>query len=185
MTRERTLGETTTSIERIVLLGYMCSGKSSVGESLARRLGWKFLDFDVEIEKREGATVAEIIDQRGEEGFREMEAALTREAAEQRSLVMAPGGGWVTQPDLLEGMRRGTFSVWLAVTPAETVRRLKEDTIDRPFKSHPNPVEAIREMLDERINLYRRADVKIPTDGRGIEQIAFEIEQLLRTRGCA
>jgi shikimate kinase len=179
------LGETTTSIDRIVLLGYMCSGKSSVGESLARRLGWGFLDFDVEIEKREGATVSEIIDQRGEDAFREMEAALTREATEQRSLVLAPGGGWITQPDLLEGMRRGTFSAWLAVTPAETVRRLKEDTIDRPFRDHPNPVEAIREMLDERIALYRRADVKIPTDGRGIEQVAFEIEQLLRTRICA
>jgi len=179
------LGETTTSIERIVLLGYMCSGKSSVGDSLARRLGWRFLDFDVEIERREGATVAQIIDQRGEDAFREMEAALTREATEQRSLVLAPGGAWITQPDLLEGMRRGTFSAWLAVTPVETVRRLKEDTIDRPFKNHPNPVEAVRKMLDERMPLYRRADVKIPTDGRGIEQVAFEIEQLLRTRGCA
>ena len=170
-------------IQRVVLLGYMCSGKSTVGAALARRLEWRFVDFDVEIEHREGTSVASLIDARGEEYFRSLEMALTREVSEVEALVIAPGGGWITQPTLLEAIRPGTLSVWLSVSPEETVRRLRADNIDRPFRSHPDPVGMIAEMLGERELLYRGADIKIPADVRSAEQIAFEIEQLVRTRG--
>jgi shikimate kinase len=169
-------------IERVVLLGYMCSGKSTVGESLARRLDWRFLDFDVEIERREGAPVGAIIDSRGEEYFRGAEAALTQEVAAEPRLVLAPGGGWITSPQLLEAIRPGTLAAWLQVSPPETVRRLKSDSIDRPFRELPDPVGRVAEMLREREPLYRLADLMIPTDGRRVEEIAFELEQLVRTR---
>ena len=172
-------------IERVVLLGYMCSGKSTVGEALARRLDWRYLDFDVEIERREEHSIHEIIEVRGEDYFRSLEAALTEEIANEPQLVVAPGGGWITQPELLEAIRPGTFSAWLRVSPQETVRRLVEDTIDRPFKDHPNPVEPISQMLNEREPLYRRSDAMVPAGARGVEEIAFEIEQLVRTRGIA
>lgn len=172
-------------VERLVLLGYMCSGKSTVGEALARRLEWKYLDFDVEIERREGRAVKEIIAGAGEDTFRAMEAALTEEAAGTELLVLAPGGGWVLQPELLPALGPGTLAVWLRVSPEETVRRLREDTIDRPFRDDPDPVGKIAEMLAERTPLYRQADLMVPTDGRSTESIAFEIEQLVRGRGMA
>ena len=172
-------------IQRIVLLGFMCSGKSTVGESLARRLGWDFLDFDVEIERREERPVSEVIEREGEETFRAMEAALTKEIAQARFLVAAPGGGWITNPELLEAIRPGTLSVWLRVSPPETARRLREDPRERPLKSHPDAVSVIAEMLAEREPLYRRADLMIPADARTVEEIAFEIEQVARTRGVA
>lgn len=171
-------------IQRVVLLGYMASGKSTVGESLARRLDWRFLDFDVEIERREGRTVHDVIEAEGEEYFRGAEAALTREIADESFLVVAPGGGWITNPELLDAIRPGTFSAWLYVSPEETVHRLRSDTIDRPFKDHPDPTGMIVEMLQEREPLYRMSDIMIPADDRPVEEIAFEIEQLVRTRGC-
>jgi shikimate kinase len=170
-------------IERVVLLGYMASGKSTVGEALARRLEWDYLDFDVEIERREGQPVSAIIDAKGEEYFRALEAALTEEVSQEPRLVLAPGGGWITNPELLERIRPGTFSAWLRVTPEETVRRLREDTIDRPFKEHPDPLTIISEMLAEREPLYRRADTMVPADVRTVEEVAFELELLVRTRG--
>ncbi len=172
-------------VERIVLLGYMCSGKSTVGEALARRLEWQFLDFDVEIERRENATVQAIIDAEGEEYFRKLEAALTEEAAAERYLVVAPGGGWITRPELLDVLGPGTLSAWLRVTPEETARRLAEDTVDRPFKDLPDAVERIAAMQAERESLYRLADIGVPANSRSIEQVAFELEQLVRTRGIA
>ena len=168
---------------RIVLLGYMCSGKSTVGESLARRLEWRYVDFDVEIERRDSRAVSAIIEEEGEEAFRLREAALTEEAAEENGLVLAPGGGWITRPEMLDMLGDGTFSAWLRVSPEETARRLREDSIDRPFKDHPDPVGRIREMLAEREPLYRLADVTVPTDFRSVEEIAFEIEQITRARG--
>ncbi len=169
-------------VERVVLLGFMCSGKSTVGETLARRLEWNYLDFDVEIERREGRSVQVIIGRQGEDTFGEMEAALTEEAARSDELVLAPGGGWITRPGLLEALGQGTLAVWLRVSPAETARRLTADSIDRPLKDHPDPAARIAEILDERIPLYRRADLTLPAEFRSPESLAFEIEQLVRTR---
>lgn len=169
-------------IERVVLLGYMTSGKSTVGQALARRLEWEFLDFDVEIEHRAGATVKEIIASRGEEAFREMEAALTAEVAERPGVVLAPGGGWITRPEQLDRLGSRTLSVWLRVSVDETVRRLNADSIDRPFRGHPNPREIIGKMLAGREPLYRLADLSVPAEGRTPEGVAFEIETIVRTR---
>ncbi len=171
-------------VRRIVLLGYMCSGKSTVGASLARRLGWGYLDFDVEIEQREGRSLQALIADEGEEALRQREAALTEEAAAAAGVVLAPGGGWITRPEMLAALGDDTLSVWLRISPGETVRRLREDTIDRPFRDHPDPTGMVAEMLAEREPLYRLADLNIPTDGRPPEALAFEVEQVVRTRGC-
>ncbi|HEX2201763.1 MAG TPA: shikimate kinase [Longimicrobium sp.] len=167
---------------RVVLLGYMTSGKSTVGAALARRLEWRFLDFDVEIERREGRAVRDVIAEGGEERFREMEGALTEEVARTPFVVLAPGGGWITRPELLEVLGPGTLSVWLRVSPEETARRLMADTIERPFRDLADPVPRIAEMIAEREPLYRLADLTVPTDGRSPESIAFEIEALVRGR---
>jgi len=171
------------AVERVVLLGYMASGKSTIGESLARRLEWRFLDFDVEIERREGRAVGEIIDLEGEAYFRELEAALTLEAATMQHVVLAPGGGWITRPEMLAALGPGTLSVWIRVSPPETARRLREDPIDRPLKERPDATVRIAEMQAEREPLYRMADHTAPADLRSPEEVAFELEQLVRTRG--
>jgi len=172
-------------VQRVVMLGYMCSGKSTVGAAVARRLEWSFVDFDVEIEQREGRTVKEIIDGAGEEHFHNLEAGLTREAAGADRLVMAPGGAWITRPELLAMLGGETLRVWLRVSPRETARRLREDTIARPFREMDDPTPIIAQMLAEREPLYRLADVTIPADDRSVESIAFEIEQMVRTRAAS
>jgi shikimate kinase len=172
-------------VNRVVLLGYMCSGKSTVGEALARRLEWDFVDFDVAIEQREGKSVREIIDADGEGYFRELEEMLTSEVAEEHALVASPGGAWITRPEFLNELGRGTLAVWLYVSPEETVRRLKADSIARPFKELDDPTEKIAAMIQEREPLFRLADLTIPADVRSIESVAFEIEQVVRTRGMS
>jgi shikimate kinase len=172
-------------IERAVLLGFMGSGKSTVGQALARRMEWDFIDFDVEIERREGRSVAEIIADRGEQYFRAMEEELTGAAGHRRRVVLAPGGGWITEPALLESIRPNTFAAWLSISARETVRRLRADAIHRPLMDHPDPIIPISEMIAEREPLFRLADLRVPSEGRTIEAIAFEIEQVLRGRGAA
>lgn len=169
-------------IERVVLLGYMASGKSTVGKALARRLEWEFLDFDVEIEHREGRTVKEVISADGEDAFRTMEAALTEETAERPGLVLAPGGGWILRPEMLDRLGKRTLSVWLRVSADETARRVRGDSIDRPLRGRADAREVIARMLGEREPLYRLADVSVPAEGRTPEAIAFEIETIVRTR---
>jgi shikimate kinase len=71
------------------------------------------------------------------------------------------------------------------VSPEETARRLNADTIERPFRGMEDPVPVIARMIDERDDLYRRADLSIPTDGRSTESIAYEIETIVRVRALA
>lgn len=172
-------------VERVVLLGYMTAGKSTVGAAVARRLEWGFLDFDVEIGRREGITVPDLVAESGMERLRELEAGLTEEVVGARHLVLAPGGGWITRPELLARLGPGTLAVWLRVSPEETARRLMEDDIERPFRDRIDPVPVIARMIAEREPLYRLADLSIPTDGRSIESIAFEIECVVRARALA
>jgi shikimate kinase len=169
-------------IRRVVLLGFMTAGKSTVGASLARRLGWELLDFDVEIERRAGRAVRDIVERDGEDALRAMEATLTEEVAERERLVLAPGGGWILRPEQLDRLGRATLSVWLRVSAEETVRRLRSDTIERPFRDHPDPRRAVSGLLAEREPLYRLADVSVPAEGRTVEAIAFEIEGVVRAR---
>ncbi len=112
-----------------------------------------------------------------------MEAALTAEAAGRAHLVLAPGGGWITRPELLAMLGPETLAVWLRVSPEEAARRLRTDDIARPFRDLPDPLPRVAAMIAEREPVYRLADVSIPSDGRSPEGIAFEIEQMVRTRG--
>src|SRR5690554_5537584 len=117
--------DTAEFLQRIVLLGFMGTGKSAVGASLARRLEWDFIDFDREIEDREGRSINAVVRTEGEDYLRELERRLTEECRSRSSLVMAPGGGWILQTQLLDFIRQGTLAVWLLASPNEIVGRLR------------------------------------------------------------
>src|SRR5690349_25013537 len=85
----------------IILVGLPGAGKSTVGGLLAQKLNRTFLDFDLEIERREGVAISQIFGERGEAGFRQLERALTEELVQFGNMVLSPGGGWISQPDVV------------------------------------------------------------------------------------
>ena len=172
-------------VRRVVLVGFMAAGKTSVAAELARRLGWEPLDLDREIEAREGRTVPELFRVHGEGHFRALEAALTAEVAARERVVLAPGGGWITNPALLEALGPGTLSVWLRVSPEEALRRAAPTRGTRPLLDVPDPLAKIRALLAEREPLYARAQLHVDTDGRDAAEVAAVIEREIRGRGPA
>ncbi|HEX6940234.1 MAG TPA: shikimate kinase [Longimicrobiales bacterium] len=162
-------------VTRILVVGFMASGKSTIGRLVADRLGWGFIDFDAEIEQRTGSPVPEIFRQRGETEFRAYEAELTREVADLDHVVLAPGGGWITRPELLDYFGDETLVVWLRVSPEEAVRRARADLSKRPLLMGGDPIARARMLLREREPLYRMADVVVDVDGRSAQEIADEI----------
>ena len=169
-------------IDRIVLVGMMCSGKSAVGAALAARLGWTHLDLDREIEREAGRSVREIFAAEGEAGFRRMEAEATRRMAGRARIVLSPGGGWMTNPALLESLGPGTLCVWLQVSPEEAVRRSGAAPGERPLLAGPDPLSAVRRLLAEREGFYARAHLALPTDGRSVDGTARDIHTSIRDR---
>ncbi len=167
-------------IQRVVLVGFMAAGKTTVGQLLARRLGWTFLDFDDVIEARTGWTVPQIFREQGEPAFREMEARLTDELAHASGVVLAPGGGWITQPELLDLLGPGSLVVWLRVSAEEAVRRALADDVHRPLLAGADPLARARLLLAEREPLYYLADITVDVDERDPDDVAWEIAERIR-----
>ena len=111
----------------------MCSGKTAVGAALAERLGWEHVDLDREIERAAGQAVRDIFAADGEAAFRAMEVEATRRVATRTRVVLSPGGGWITNPALLDLLGPGTLAVWLQVSPEEAVRRSAAAPGERPL----------------------------------------------------
>lgn len=168
-------------VERVLLWGFMASGKTVVAERLAERLGWQHIDLDEEIVRRAGRPIAEIFQEQGEAGFRRLEVAVTHDLIERRDVVLSPGGGWVTNPGIMETIPPGTLTIWLQVKPSTVLERLRADRDgpERPLLAAPDPLERIRTLLTAREAAYGRAAHAISTDGRRVESIVDEITSLL------
>jgi shikimate kinase len=174
-----------TELKRVVLLGFMGAGKSTVGPILARRLAWEFVDLDAEIERSVRLTIPEIFASRGEAAFRKLEAEVTGRVIERERMVLAPGGGWLANEQVTQRGPAGTVTVWLRVSPEEVLRRVGSRRDDRPLLSVADPEAAVRRLLSEREPLYREADLIVDTDGRTARAVATEIQTSLNLRGSA
>ncbi len=145
----------------LVLIGLPGSGKSTVGRAVAARLSRPFLDFDTEIERRAGRSITRIFAESGEPAFRQMEVMLTQELAAAPPMVLAPGGGWVTNPGVMEMLRPPSRIVHLWVSPAESVRRLSRARIVRPLLQGSDPAGTVEALWKARAPLYGLADMEI------------------------
>lgn len=172
-------------VRRVVLLGMMAAGKSTVGAALARRLGWRHVDLDRVVERAAGRSVAAIFAAEGEAGFRALEARATAEVAGRAGIVLSPGGGWITTPGVLESLGPGTLSVWLRVEPEEALRRAAAAPGERPLLAGPDPLAAVRRLLTEREPLYARAELSVRTAGRTADELALLLLSEIRSRGTA
>ena len=152
------------SLPHLVLVGLPGSGKSTVGALLASELKRTFLDFDVEIERRQGMTIAAIFGERGEEYFRELERGLTEELRELGNMVLAPGGGWMTRTDNVALLRPPARIVYLKVTAETAMRRMAAGMLARPLLNYPNPRGELERLFGQRRAAYETADLTVDVE---------------------
>jgi len=159
---------------RIVLVGFMGSGKSAVGAELAHLLGWPLIDMDRRIEEQLGESVAEIFTRRGEAAFRDAETRLAREIAGLERTVVAAGGGAFAHAQTRDALREGAFTVWLRCDLATAAAR-----IGAPG---PRPLAANRETMSrlfaERESSYRLADWAVDSS----QASPVSVARTIRTR---
>lgn len=167
---------------RVLLVGFMASGKTTVGRLVARELGWRFADADAEVERRTGSTIPEIFARRGEAWFRRWEAEVVDDLLDLSECVVVPGGGWASSgPERLEGLPSGTLSVWLQVPPEEAVGRAAESGAGRPLlDGTDDPVAEARRLLAEREPHYGRTHLHLDTVGAEPVEIADLIIRAVR-----
>lgn len=166
--------------ERVLLVGFMGAGKTTVGEALARALGWRFIDFDEEIERRSAMSIPAIFEHLGEAAFREMEAGVADVLLAESRVVLASGGGWAARSGGLSSVPPGTMVVWLEVSAEEAVRRASAHPDRRPLLAGPDPISRAREMLQERSPRYADADWRVDTERTSVEHVTARILKILR-----
>ena len=162
----------------LYLVGMMGSGKTSTGRPLAERLGYGFVDADAVIEQAAGCGIPEIFDRDGEAGFRSLESQVLSAISQRHSLVVATGGGVVTQPENW-GLLHSGIVIWLDVVPEQLLQRLNADSTVRPLLQTADPEAALKALLNERRPLYAEADLTVVINDETPEAVADGILQLL------
>jgi shikimate kinase len=162
----------------VFLVGFMASGKSSVGQELARRLRWDFVDLDARIESRERQTVPQIFDAGGESAFRLAETAALKDllTAIRTDSVVALGGGAFAQAEN-RTLLRDRPSVFLETPIDELWQRSLQDKTERPLRKSRD--QFIR-LYEERLPCYREATVVVDTASKDLAAICTEIEGALQ-----
>lgn len=163
----------------LTLIGYRATGKTTIARLLAQRLGWEWIDADVEIERRAGKSIARIFAEDGEPAFRDLEVEVTRDLCQQPRLVLAAGGGAPMRAENREAMRAGGTVVWLKALPDTIHRRMTGDATTagrRPDLTAQGGLAEIVQLLARREPIYQETvDFAVDTEDKTPEAITDEI----------
>jgi shikimate kinase len=166
--------------ENIVLVGPMGSGKSAVGRRLAARLGFAFVDSDVEIEARTGVDVPYIFEREGEAGFRMRETEVLDELTRSARMVIATGGGAVLDAATRSRLQGRGCVVYLRTSVNQQLARTRRGN-RRPLLMNPDPRGTLTRLAQLREPLYEDiADLVVDTDGRRVKTVVEEILRRLQ-----
>jgi len=165
---------------KIILIGLMGAGKTTVGKMLARHLGMRFIDSDHEIERRTGVKIPVIFELEGEEGFRARETAVLTQLCQMDNVVLATGGGAVLREENRKHLKRGGTIVYLRGQVADLWHRTRHDK-NRPLLQTADPHAKLRELFAQRDPIYRQlADIIMDTGDQNIHGLVRRLEQKLK-----
>lgn len=165
----------------IALIGLRGAGKTTLGRILAKKLGWSFVELNKEIEAQNGLSVAEIIALYGQEGFRRMEqAALKQLLARQEPMVLATGGGIVSEPLTFDLILSSFYTIWIKADPEEHMMRVRKQGDLRPMADDRSAMAELRNILISREPLYARAAAVVDTAGLSVDAAASRLIDSIR-----
>jgi len=164
------------SFAGIALIGLRGAGKSTLGKLLAKRIGWDFVELNKEIERENGLSVAEIINLYGQEGFRRLEqAAVQQLLARKELMVLATGGGIVSEPLTFDLILSSFYTIWLKAEPEEHMARVRRQGDLRPMADDRSAMAELRNILKSREPLYARAAAVVDTAGLSVDAAAAKL----------
>jgi shikimate kinase len=164
------------TLHNLALVGFMGTGKSSVGRLAAEHLRFTFIDTDELIQNEAGKSIPEIFAQLGEAAFRQREHDVVNSLRARRDTVIATGGGLVADPSNLASLKSHAWLFWLCASPEKIWERVRGQT-NRPLLQTPDPPAKIRELLAQRAPAYRQADVFVHTEFRSAKEVAQQVVQ--------
>lgn len=162
--------------KNISIIGFMASGKSTIGKALADRLSYSFVDTDELIEEKEGRTIKSMFETDGEGYFRDAESTAVEEVCAMEGLVVSTGGGAILRTQNVQMLRQSSTVVWLRANRETILENLRRSEDVRPLMKKGDQEIKVDNMLFERAPKYQNAaHVIVDVDGKNVEDIVFEI----------
>lgn len=166
--------------QNIILIGFMGTGKSTIGRHLSQTFGYSLIDTDQMIVDQQGRSISQIFANDGEEGFRRIEAELLQSLSNQSGQIISTGGGIIGSSENRALLRKLGYVVWLQASPSEILERTSRNT-NRPLLDNDDPEGTIRRLLDLRVPLYREtAHLCIETDQLNFDEVTTGIIESAR-----
>lgn len=159
---------------RVILTGFMGTGKTAVGEKLAKRLGFQFLDTDLMVEEETGKSITDIFETEGETAFRIVEKKMVKKALENEKVVVATGGGAIVDSESLKLMKDKGIVIGLSASPEAILQRVA-GLETRPLLRSKDQLKKIESLLSHRSPYYRKADKIVDTTMKRLEETVEEI----------
>ncbi|MHB8973335.1 MAG: shikimate kinase [Pirellulaceae bacterium] len=170
----------------IVLVGYRGTGKTAVAALLAQHLGLGLVHLDAEIERRAGKRIPQLVDEVGWPGFRDLEEEIVCTFAARDGLVLDCGGGVIERDANFSTLQQAGPVIWLKASVATIVQRIQGDGQRPSLTGKQSFTDEVAEVLERRTPRYRQiAHHEVETDARTVEQVAAEIERLLKSNEAA
>lgn len=166
-------------MDNLILVGFSCSGKTTLGRNVARRLRLTFVDTDRFIEEVTGRTIPEIFRDEGEAHFRAIEREAIEHIMQERNQVVSTGGGAFVDLDNRQRLRDGNLVIHLQVRPETVVDRLRNSRSGRPrpLLDSPDPLKRVVQLMDDRKEAYSAAHVTIGVDDRTRYELVGELRR--------
>ncbi|MDF1711534.1 MAG: shikimate kinase [Akkermansiaceae bacterium] len=166
--------------KNIILIGFMGTGKSTIGRNLSQTFGYPLIDTDNLIVEQDGRSIPQIFKEEGEQAFRDMETKLLQSLNRHTGHIIATGGGIIGRPENRQLLRKLGYVVWLIARPAEILERTSRNS-NRPLLNNEDPEKTIRDLLEIRTPLYRdTAHLGIETDNLSFDEVTTGIIESAR-----
>jgi len=171
--------DATRHIRNLALIGFMGTGKSSVGRLIADTLHYTFLDTDDVIIARAGASIEDIFKHQGEPVFRQLEARIVEELTRRDRTIISTGGGLPAEENNIASLKTHALVICLWASPEKVLHRVQGQS-HRPLLKDVDPLTRIRQLLSEREKFYRQADVLVNTEFRSLKEVAQQVMNQFR-----
>ena len=166
-------------MKNIVLIGFMGTGKSTIAHCLSEVYGYEVLEMDEEIVRREGMSIPDLFETKGESYFRNLETSLLIEMQSRENMVISCGGGAALREKNVEEMKKNGKVVLLTAQPETILERVKDDE-NRPLLKGNKNLEFIQDLMEKRREKYEAsADIMLAVDGKCVQDICSEMMELL------
>ena len=164
-------------MKNIILIGFMGSGKTTIGKIISDKKNMRFIDMDLEIEKMENKKINQIFSENGEKYFREKESSLLKQLCSLKNSVISTGGGIIENEFNIELLKKQSYVIWLDANEDTIENNVKNEIEKRPkLKEDDNLKLSIKNLLNKRYDKYKEsANIRVNVNNKNVDQVVSDI----------